>query len=44
MILNVRQSPEDSLKKINPDDNRAKFEKISKTVKNSTVRPRNFSL
>ena len=34
MTLIARQSPEDSLEKIKPNYNRAKLEKISKTVKN----------
>ena len=41
MTLNARQSTEDSLWKIKPDDNLAKFlENKQKKIKNSTANPR----
>ena len=43
MTLNARQPPEDNLQKIKTDYNRAKFLENSKTAKNSTAKPRNFS-
>ena len=44
MTLNERQSPEDSLQKIKIVIIQINYEKISKTMKNSTVKPQNFSL
>ena len=45
MALNVRQSSEDGLEKIKPDDIiELNFKKISRTEKNSTPKPRNSSL
>ena len=44
MTLNARQSPEDRLQKIKPMIIELNFEKIRKTVKNSTAKPGNFNL
>ena len=44
MTLNTRQSPEDSLQTKKPIIVELNFEKICKTVKNSTAKPRNLNL